>query len=175
MGVQQCTAGLEIGQTTTARQRCPEWCWAACIETIFALHGKSVPQEAIVDKIFGGPACSAAVGPQIIGAIDGIWTETNGRQFSARAVPLLDMQFGIWTPNAAAAVAIELANNNPLINGALGHATVLTAMTYLRDIYGRGMPMQIVVRDPWPESPNRRMLTVQEVAGTNFLAAIRVS
>jgi len=77
--------------------------------------------------------------------------------------------------NAAPIVATELANGYPLINGALGHATVLTEMTYLRDRFGRGMPVEFTVRDPWPENPNRRSLNAQEVAGTNFLALVRVS
>ncbi len=175
MGIQQCTAGIEIGEVVTARQECKLWCWAASIQTIFALHNHHVEQKRIAEKLFGGPVCQSAIGPQIIGAVNGAWTDDQGAQFTASAFPLLDLQFGVWDMNAAARVAQELAYGYPLINGAVGHATVLTAMTYLRDVYGRGMPIEIVVRDPWPYSPNRRSLNAQEVAGTNFLAIIRVS
>jgi hypothetical protein len=173
-GVRECTAGIQIG-AMTARQNCPYWCWAACIETIFALKGFKVPQQAIVSKIFGSPICNTAVGPQIIGAINGYWTDLQGKRFKAMAQPLVDLQFGIANPAAMPIIARELNNNNPLINGALGHATLITAMRYKVDYASRGIPLEIWVRDPWPGNPNRRRLKPQERAGTFFLAAVRVT
>lgn len=41
-GKQFCKAGLQIGPMQTARQRCDSWCWAACIQTVFALRGFDV-------------------------------------------------------------------------------------------------------------------------------------
>lgn len=174
-GVQQCTAGVEIGPIRTAQQECQNWCWAACIEAIFSVHGYSVSQQTIVNRLFGSPQCSTATGPQIINTITGQWQSEDGEDFYAQAAPLLDLSFGISNPQASAMVAQELAAGNPLINGAMGHATVLTAMTYLRDVYSRGQPTQIVVRDPWPFSQNRRVLTAQEAAGTFFIAKVSVS
>jgi len=174
-GRQICTAGLQLGAITTAQQQCQSWCWAACIETVFALHGHTVHQDAIVKKLFGQLVCTTANGPQIIQAINGSWVDAQGNAFNATAWPLIDLQFGMMAPNAAAAAAVELANNNPLINGAAGHATVMTAMTYVRDGFGNGMPTQIIVRDPWPGNSNLRTLGPQEVAGTFFLARVAVS
>jgi hypothetical protein len=68
---------------------------------------------------------------------------------------LWDAQFGFGRPDAIAIAAQELARNNPLILGAMGHATVMTAMTYS----GNGQFIQInevIIRDPWPGNPNRR-------------------
>ena len=56
----------------------------------------------------------------------------------------------------------------------MGHATLLTAMTYS----GNGFLVQLdqlIVRDPWPGNPNRRILTAQEAMNTNFLAKVAVS
>ena len=65
-GIQGCEVGLEIGPVVTALQECQNWCWAACIETIFALRGYRVPQQAIVEKVYGSPdACRTATSAQM--------------------------------------------------------------------------------------------------------------
>ena len=173
-GVQQCTAGVQIGTTSTALQECKNWCWAACISTIFSINNKKVSQQRIVEKLFGTDTCSTATGLSIISTINGEWETDNGVSFSASASPLLDLSFGVNNSEAARMVAQELAQGRPVINGALGHATVLTAMTYLVDVYGRGIPQEIIVRDPWPGNQNRRMLTAAEAASTFFIASVMV-
>lgn len=172
--VQICTAGIPLGRTLTERQDCKNWCWAACIQAIFQLSNKKVSQPRIVRRLFGNVACRTAIGPQIVEVINGDWTTDDGKAFTAVSEPLLDLQFGVVNANASAMVAQELSEGRPVINGALGHATVLTAMTYYRDRSGRGTPMEIVVRDPWPYNPNRRVLNRQEVAGTFFIAKVEV-
>lgn len=174
-GVQFCEAGLRIGSTVTARQACENWCWAACIEAIFALHGHAVDQEAIVTRVFGGLRCLPADGPTIIRAVSGRWRSRTGQEFQATAEPLLDLAYGIWRPDAVGIASQELMKNNPLINGALGHATVMTAMSWVQDVYGRQELMNITVRDPWPGSINRRVLSPQEAYATSFLARVRIS
>lgn len=172
-GFRQCSVGVQVG-LETARQRCPEWCWAACVEAIFGFHGYRVPQERIVEKAFGGDICRAAIGPQIAQAIEGSWRDERGRSFDATVEVLWDAQFRFGRPDAIIQAARELEADNPLILGALGHATVLTAMTYS----GNGFAVQLnelIVRDPWPGNPNRRTLTLPEALATQFLAKVAVS
>lgn len=173
-GVRFCEAGLQLGSTVTARQACQNWCWAACVEAIFALHGYQVDQEAIVARVFGGLHCLPADGPTIIRAVNGLWQSNQGQTFEASAEPLLDLAYGIWRPDAVTIASQELMKNQPLINGALGHATVMTAMSWIEDVYGRQELMAITVRDPWPGRVNRRVLSPQEAYGTSFLARVRV-
>ncbi len=178
MGVNQCQVGLpSIAVQGAESQECQQWCWAACLSSIFAYYGVRVSQQRIVAKIFGGNICAPAFGPQIIAAARGAWTADNGQQFLADAQPLVDLQFGVYAPNAAAQAAKSLASGIPLINGALGHATVMTAMTYLADAYGRSQITAITVRDPWNpggSSAIRRDLTAGEAASTQFLAQVIV-
>jgi hypothetical protein len=71
-------------------------------------------------------------------------------------------------------IIAELNQGNPLIVGALGHATVLTAIKYERFM---GYPLwltEITVRDPWPDNPNRRLLTADEFADSFFVAKVVV-
>ena len=174
-GVQQCRAGIPSFSIRNAQQECDSWCWAACIQGVFRVWGREVRQREIVARLFSNPDyCATATGAQIIGTINGRWRDRNGQYFNASARPLLDMHMGVWNQNAGAQVAQELAAGFPLINGARGHATVLTAMSYYRDVYGRGLVNEITVRDPWPPA-RRRSLSAQEAVGTFFIASIRVS
>ena len=169
--LRRCTTGLNIN-LNTARQRLPHWCWAACIEAIFDFYGYNVSQERIVEKVFGDDVDEAAMGPQIVEAVDGSW-ESGDDTFTASATVLWDTQFNFGRPDAIVQAAGELENDRPLIIGAFGHATMLTAMTYS----GNGVAVQLeqlVVRDPWPGNPNRRALSLQEAMGTQFLAKIEV-
>jgi hypothetical protein len=170
-GLQLCEAGLEI-TVPDARQLHPHWCWAACAEAIFSAHGFRMRQEDFVAKVFGAtPDWPANVG-QIVSAINGDWTDDRGRRFSADAEIIWDSQ-RFRNPDAAATAAHELVRGNPLINGAARHATVLVGMRYLRDQNGRGWPMQLIVHDPWPGLPNRRLLV--EAADTGFLVRVGIA
>lgn len=174
-GVRNCEVGLQIGSVTTAQQRCQNWCWAACIEAIFSWYRVPVAQEVIVEKIYGSAqVCEPAVGPQIANAISGSWVSAYGQPFRAQANVLADLSMGYARPDALLRVHQYLASDRPLINGAVGHATVLTAMSYAEDSYGRTQLNSITVRDPWPGSPNRRYLTPQEVQGTFFICGVDI-
>jgi hypothetical protein len=171
--VRTCNVGLPVA-LMTASQECLAWCWAACIQAIFDYHGFSVEQERIVHKLFGAPACVPALGPHVAYAIDGKWIDDLGKRFQARAQVLWDSQFGFGRPDAITIAAQELAKDNPLILGAMGHATVMTSMTYS----GNGQFVQInevIVNDPWPGNRNRRALSHKEALATQFLAAVRVT
>ncbi|MBY5585076.1 C39 family peptidase [Rhizobium leguminosarum] len=172
-GYRTCTSGVSIGGIT-AQQECSEWCWAACVEAIFAFHGRQVSQERIVEKVFGGAVCSPAAGPQIATAIDGEWTtDEDDEVFDAQADVLWDTQYGFGSQDAIAQAAQALAAGNPLILGAMGHATMMTAITYSMNAYGVQIN-QVLVRDPWPGNPNLRALTPQEAMSTQFLAKVEV-
>ena len=174
-GIQYCQAGVYIRNFVTAQQRCQNWCWAACIEAIFHQHGYVVPQQAIVARIYPDLSCRSATGPQIIRALSGYWIDQHGHRFRAWGEPIIDLHHGIWSPVAASIVARELAANNPLINGAVGHATMISEILYYRNFYGQGQVVSITVRDPWPGRANKRLLTLQEAQGTFFVARVLVS
>jgi hypothetical protein len=165
--------GVQI-QLNTARQEKPHWCWAACIEAIFDFHGYQVSQEAVVEKVFGGDVDRPAGGREICASVNGRWNARGQKTFDARAEVLWDAQIGFGRPDAVVQAARELESNNPLIVGALGHATVLTAMTYSATSFGARLE-EIVIRDPWPLNPNRRTFTQEEAMQTQFLAQIHVS
>lgn len=194
-----CEASLDLGAVETVRQRCKVWCWAACIQTVFAVRGYAVQQEEAVIRLFGNDKCQGggATLPQMLATITGNWTTTDGRRFraAARELPLasLAVQISADDPNArqpgyiekqwattgdARQLVEEIGRGNPLINLAVGHATVIETVTYQRNELFQFGPIgltKIVVRDPWPESPNRHELSARDVRGTFHVLAIDVS
>lgn len=195
-GIQTCTSGLELGKFDPVRQRCEEWCWAACIQAVFSMKGRETAQEWAVEKIFGSNTCRGATTSQIIRAINGEWLDQYGFKFRAGAELLPDATMSVSTsvlpqradkiPSNAAVnmfsndgakrVVAELDAGNPLIIGvagaAIGHATVLTAATYTRDNNGFIGLKELVVRDPWPSNPNRRTLQASEVRGVMTIVRV---
>lgn len=174
-GLRQCQVGLNIGPVPTARQACQNWCWAACVEAIFNWHGYDVCQRDIVRRVYPDLGCRTATGPQIARAISGEWQDSHGRWFAATADVMADLSFGIVQPAVLARVRARLYNNSPLINGALGHATVLTAMNYVEDTLGQFRVQSLTVRDPWPGSANRRLLSPNEVAGSFLIMGVDIA
>lgn len=171
--VRSCTVGVRVNRLRT--QACDQWCWAACIEAAFRIAGYRVSQERIVEKLYGSQfICRPAIGPGIASAVQGYWVDDRGDEFYADVHVLADLQFGIVDPFALQDASRYLANNIPLINGAVGHATLMTAMSWIEDNFGQYQLQEIIVRDPWPGNQNRRQLTYREFSGTNFLAAVIV-
>lgn len=175
-GTEVCQVGLRLApEAITAQQECEFWCWAACIESIFALRGFTVSQAEIVQRVYDQPVCAPAVGTVIAEAASGDWLSRDGRHFRASTSVLIDANEGIYRDDAAFLAAAELKANRPLIVGAMGHAVLLTALTYAHDGNGNYEILEAVVRDPWPTNPNRRVLTQQEAQALFFLASVQTA
>lgn len=163
--VNVCSVGLpsNLMDFVAARQRSSQWCWAACIEMSFAAHGYIVPQEVFVNETFGGIVNMPGQPAQIIAALNRSYVDAYGRQFLAQGdVFSVDLQTAIS----------DLEQRQPLIVGALGHATVLTALTWITNGYSLQI-QEATVRDPWPGRPSKRALSAQEWFNVIFAARIR--
>jgi hypothetical protein len=178
-GIQRCVVGIPSVRVAGAGQECRNWCWAACIQSLFATAGFVIhDQRKIVAALFGrGDICASATGAQIVGTIGRDWLADDGRWFRAAALPLMDLTANVWRSDVAQIVSNDLAAGYPLINGAVGHATLMTSMTYLRDHRGNGMVENITVHDPFVplgQAAVERPLTPAERQGTFFVAQVRV-
>jgi hypothetical protein len=173
-GIQMCEVGLDqnLG-AVTAQQEHSQWCWAACISAIFNYHGHPVDQGRIVASTYGQVVNLPAHGRQIAIATSRPWQDDRGQPFESHCEVLWDSGEFVARPDAAGQAARELAQGDPLIIGAAGHAMVLTAMSYARNQMGNGQPTQAIVRDPWP-GRGRRPLLPQEWAQVVFLAKVHV-
>lgn len=164
--VSRCTAGIpsELIQVSALQQQ-SEWCWAACIEMVFRYYGYVVPQARIVRETWGSVVNMPGQPEQILDDLNRVWVDASRRKFQSTADSM--------TANAATAVA-DLQEDRPLIIGALGHAVVLTALTYDVNTYsGAWQVVAATVRDPWP-GRGRRILAPQEWFNIGFAARILV-
>jgi hypothetical protein len=132
---------------------------------VFRYHGLNISQGKIVEEVFGGRVHRPGSPEEILEALNRTWTDENDNDY--------DVEGDVYSVSPATA-AQDLAADFPLIIGSLGHAMVLSAVSYYRDLYGNGQIVNALVRDPWP-GRGRRQITAVEWAYMSFAARIRVS
>ncbi|HJN73452.1 MAG TPA: papain-like cysteine protease family protein [Myxococcota bacterium] len=169
-GTRTCTAGIARSLIDQAvvddEQHASQWCWAACISMIFQYYGHPVDQERIVEETFGTIVDMPGEPEDILRALNRRWKDDDGDSFRSSGDQM--------TANLMTA-AQDLAEDQPLIIGALAHATVLTAMTYTAHVYGHFQHDALTVRDPMPgRNQGRRVLSGAEFYNIQFLARVRV-
>jgi hypothetical protein len=178
----ECDAGTE-GGWRTCRAALPEavvqrmvqsqertrWCWAAAISMVFARHGHVVPQQAIVERIYGAPANVGLPTQQLPAVIDRDWWSEGGvlrASTQHQTAPA-----GHTLPASALLLVSSLAREQPLILSTEGHAVVVVGVSYLV----RGPWLRITggtVLDPRPGVGERPLRTSElEVA---LLASVDV-
>jgi hypothetical protein len=164
-----CTAGIRSSVATTFAhtQDADMWCWAASISMIFEYYGHPVAQERIVEEAWGSIVDLPADPARITSSLNRDWTDDNDDEFTSTS--------DSFSVNAITA-AQDLAEDHPLIIGALGHATVLTALTYVQNpsAPGGATVTLATVRDPWPGNGGKRNLSPQEWYNVDFAARVRV-
>lgn len=167
-GYQTCIAGINsyiLNVVASGNQNLSQWCWAASMQAIFAYYGYNIPQHVIVSQNFGGIVNMPATKAQMYKALNRQYQDQYGNYFTVTATS--------YNVNYVTASNL-LANDRPLIIGTMGHAMVLTSLTYNRDINGNGQIIDAIVRDPWPNSGGRRSLRPQEFYNTDILFEINV-
>lgn len=178
---QICDVGVDLRDLMVAAQPQfqSQWCWAACIATLFAHHGHPVQQQRIVSEVYGSPANMPAMAGSVIAQqLNRRWRDDRGQVFQARLGPAYDFDAGyVGIQNAQ--IIRELIAGNPLVMGAGSHAVVLTALRYFENPWG----VQIVggmAFDPWPGRGVRPLAPAELVpmhlgGALRFLATARVS
>ncbi len=165
--VEVCTTGIPSITFKQAFQQQNEWCWAACISVVFEYYKHAVDQQRIVKETWGTVADMPGQPRDILRELNKRWRDDDGHEFQCEGDML--------SVNVNTAVE-DLIDDHPLIIGALGHATVLTAITSAVDtITTQYVIQEVIVRDPWPGSGGRRLLSPMEWASINFAARIRVA
>ena len=164
--VEVCTVGIPSMSFKQAYQEMNEWCWAACISMVFDFYGHPVDQMRIVQETWGVVTDMPALPPSVLKDLNRKWTDDRGRNFLCRG--------DVLSVNLNSAIK-DLQEGHPLIIGAAGHATVLTAVTSAVDtVTQQFVVQQVIVRDPWPGNGGRRLLTPMEWASINFAVRIRL-
>ena len=105
---------------------------------------------------------------QILSDLSRSWADDNGNSFDASC--------DAYDANPVTATQV-LASDMPLLVCSLGHAMVLTALTYVSDPTSPigATVTAATVRDPWPGNGGKRMLSPQEWYNISLLARVRIT
>lgn len=154
------------------RQRQANWCWAATTQMVLNYHGLFVSQEQIVARIFGRLVDAPGQPHQILAALSG-WAPDNRGRFSQIHASTYILQ--------GSDIVNDLARKWPLIvglrqPGQVGHAYVLTAVSYSVDQFNQPMFRGVVLRDPWPGNRSRVEMSWNEFQSrVQFAARVYVN
>ena len=166
LGREICEVGINsiVAQKATQQQYYSQWCWAACISTLFTYYNHPVSQERIVEEAYGDVVNMPASPQRILFALNRDWEDDNGRSFRSLGDPFdLSYQTAIS----------DLRDNHPVLIGTLGHAVLLTELAYYTTRRGPQI-VQGIVRDPWPGRPSKRYISAQEWSSISFATRVRV-
>ena len=142
-------------QRYKARQKSQNWCWAACVQMVLKNQGLFVDQCEIVKQGLGQKFCiDKPANCFTIEDAAGGWI-INGKKIKS------------WVDDNLSPHELinDLAFKYPLIIGLnmpgsdIGHAYVLTAVYFKYDSSNRKIPYNVVLRDPWPSNPSRKVLS----------------
>lgn len=165
-----CEVGIPSDrlEPITSQQAMSQWCWAASISMIFGYHGHALPQERIVQSVFGQLVDLPAMNGMVMTrSLARPWVDLRGRRFQAK-VRVFDMHAGQFELDTEA-ILTELREERPMLVGTVGHAMVMTALRYVRTPMGPQV-IGATVRDPWP-GRGRRDLQWHEMQ-PQYLAAV---
>lgn len=165
-----CEVGIpsERLEPITSQQAMSQWCWAASISMIFGYHGHPLPQERIVQSVFGQLVDLPAMNGMVMSrSLARPWVDQRGRRFQAK-VRVFDNHAGQFELDTEAIIT-ELREERPMLVGTVGHAMVMTALRYVRTPMGPQV-IGVTVRDPWP-GRGRRDLQWHEMQ-PQYLAAV---
>jgi hypothetical protein len=164
-----CTAGIlsAVAAMSADYQHATEWCWAASISMVFHYYNHPVSQARIVQQTWGQIINQPGSNGQILSDLSREWTDDDGSKFKSSCDAM--------SANPVTA-AQDLGNDDPLIICSLGHAMVLTALTYVQNpsAPGGASVTAATVRDPWPGNGGRRVLSAQEWFKVSLLVRVRV-
>lgn len=145
--------------THFAHQRNGMWCWAACIEMLFEMHGVGVSQEMIVDRTFG--SLPGRLPPNKPGGLGHMHASLNhfGIDYRGRRYHVASALYpGAPSPQV---IVQELMSRRPLLlsyrsRADMNHAVLLTGAEITEEDHGLRRLRTFIVRDPMPKEDNIR-------------------
>ena len=139
-----------------AVQRQGMWCWAACIQMLFRMHGVHVSQEMIVKRSFGLEPWGTP--PNKPGGVEHMFENLNHFGIDAEGKHYVVAAALIPGPPPPQVVLRELTDKRPILlsyasRPNMNHAVLLTAADVVEEEEVKRIKT-FVVRDPWPTAKN---------------------
>ena len=123
-------------EAIAAGQQCPSWCWAASIQMVAKSQGVDLPQQAVVQKIFGPsmPCLPSGNIQNIVAGLQGVYRRDDGATVAIQA--------RVFVGNNGYAVPLiqSIRSGRPFIFLTQTHAMVAVGVHWVDVLNGAGMP-----------------------------------
>jgi hypothetical protein len=142
-------------------QKCPQWCWAACVKMVLKHNGYSVTQENIVKSVFG--VDERGLAPCRPGEIEYALDALPGQMNDDMGTPLKITYAYNTNGTFDDEISGYLSNHQPIIlglsnnNGQVGHAVVMFGADY-----HNGQLSKVLIADPYPGSGAIKAISADE-------------
>lgn len=173
-------AACRVGFTSTpplAVDGCRGRAWAVALAYVLRGYGARVtPDDLLARAGLEAGSCPdhhPAREPALLHATAGTWTDRAGQAFLLGLAPLPSLHEAMPRDPDFPRLLARLARQ-PLLCGAAGHATVMTALTTVPGLAGTVRRDTVTVRDPYAATGGVRLLTADELARPFWVLGVSV-
>lgn len=177
---QSDAAACRVGFTSTpplALDACRGRAWAVALAYMLRGYGAQVlPGDLMARAGLDADACpphDPAREQALLHATAGTWTDRDGQPFLLGLAPLPSLHEAMPRDPDFPRLLARLARQ-PLLCGAAGHATVMTALTTVPGLAGTVRRDTITVRDPYAATGGLRLLTGDELSRPFWVLGVSV-
>ena len=173
------TVGTAPISLIATAQRCEQWCWAACAETVTRAQGFCVPQEEMVRRLYGGLTCAPAYIHDVARVMNAVYPTREGGFTRVRA------QATYGAPRTAAGMLSYLQKGQPFIMQVGSHdmvfysAEVYDVYDFWGSIYYGPTVTRLFYQDPFyswaPFPPKFNELPINPYTLSQIVGYITVS
>jgi hypothetical protein len=173
-------AACRVGFSSTpplAVDPCRGRAWAVALAYMLRGYGAQVGAADLLARAALDPGACPGHDPQreevLLHAMAGTWTDRAGQDFLLGLAPLPSLHEAMPRDPEFPRLLTRLARQ-PLLCGAAGHATVMTALTTVPGLAGTVRRDTITVRDPYTPTGGLRLLTDAELARPFWVLGVSV-
>jgi hypothetical protein len=171
-------------EALAAGQQCPSWCWAASVQMVAKSQGVDLPQQAVVQKIFGPrmPCLPSGNIQNIVAGIQGIYRRDDGATVAIQARAF------VGNNGYAMPLIQSISSGRPFIFLTQTHAMVAVGVHWADVLNAAGQPtgyvqiFDIELIDPFFTFGARKYNTFQirpdtagQISGAIEIQSVRLS
>jgi len=173
-------ASCRVGFSSTpplAVDPCRGRAWAMALAYVLRGYGATVSPEDLLARagleVDGCPAHDPAREETLLHTMAGTWTDRRRQDFLLGLAPLPSLHEAMPRHPDFPRLLTRLARQ-PLLCGAAGHATVMTALTTVPGLAGTVRRDTITVRDPYAPTGGLRLLSGHELSRPFWVLGVSV-
>lgn len=136
------SVAMDKSDWAPAERSCENWSWVAGISDMAAARGAHIPQQYLIDRLYGGSRCLSSTGDMatLADEISHVYYLLDGQKFGIQA------QFTPGAPTNPGMLIVAVREKRPLMLLWKTHAYLLVGVDYDEFIAPTGNKMYIVTK-----------------------------